>query len=142
MLYLEGHIIIGNKKEGFRAKINMEKMRTFEIMRYFFPVPSCLPLHGLPMDLPWCDFLFCMPCDSPEMTYKMVLSQKEQFSLTELAKQTEFSDEFQDLCKLIDNLSFEDYPNYQRITKILSGIVEMRFPDQPENRVFQWKRQL
>lgn len=94
------------------------------------------------MDLPWCDFLFCMPCDSPEMTYKMVLSQKEQFSLTELAKQTEFSDEFQDLCKLIDNLSFEGYPNYQRITKILSGIVEMRFPDQPENRVFQWKRQL
>jgi hypothetical protein len=26
LLGLEGHIIIGNKKEGFRAKINMKKM--------------------------------------------------------------------------------------------------------------------
>ena len=25
------------------------------------------------MDLPWCDYLYCMPCESPERTFKMVL---------------------------------------------------------------------
>jgi len=43
------------------------------------------------MDLPWCDYLYCMPCESPEKTFKMVLYMKEKYSLTQLAEQVGFS---------------------------------------------------
>lgn len=33
------------------------------------------------MDLPWCDYLFCMPVDSHEKTFRMVLQKKEQYTL-------------------------------------------------------------
>lgn len=39
------------------------------------------------MDLPWCDYLFCMPCDSQQKTFKMVLAKKEEMTLGKLAKQ-------------------------------------------------------
>lgn len=38
------------------------------------------------MDLPWCDYLFCMPVDSAEKTFKMVLYKKERFTLLSLTK--------------------------------------------------------
>lgn len=39
------------------------------------------------MDLPWCDYLFCMPCDSHHKTFKMVLAKKEETTLSKLAKE-------------------------------------------------------
>ena len=54
------------------------------------------------MDLPWCDYLFCMPCDSAEKTFKMVLQKKEQFALEQLAALYEFGPEFQQICSIVD----------------------------------------
>lgn len=33
------------------------------------------------LDLPWCDYLFCMPVDSHQKTFKMVLNKKEEYAM-------------------------------------------------------------
>ena len=93
------------------------------------------------MDLPWCDFLFCMPCDSAEKTFKMVLQKKEQYTLEYLAKSYQFSPAFIELASMVDALRYEEYPNYERMHRILESIVCSQQADS-ENRVFQWKRVL
>ena len=54
------------------------------------------------MDLPWCDYLFCMPCDSHQKTFKMVLNKKEETTLTKLSKQYNMPREFQDFASFVD----------------------------------------
>ena len=89
------------------------------------------------MDLPWCDFLFCMPCDSPEKTFRIVLQTKEQYTLRQLAEQYGFSTEFQDLAIIVDRMKYDDYPNYARMTRVLEKILERDSEEGPP--VFQWK---
>ena len=64
------------------------------------------------MDLPWCDFLFCMPCSSQEKTYNLILKKKKELKLQELAQINNFSSEFIQIVKDIEGLKFEDTPNY------------------------------
>lgn len=54
------------------------------------------------MDLPWCDYLFCMPVDSAEKTFKIILAKKEQYDLVSLAKQYGLSEDFLEICSLVD----------------------------------------
>ena len=64
------------------------------------------------MDLPWCDFLFCMPCSSHEKTYTLILQKKKELKLHELAKINEFSPEFIEIVNHIEDLQFDETPNY------------------------------
>ncbi len=38
------------------------------------------------MELPWCDYLYCMPCESHYETFKLVILKKEEQGLSKLAK--------------------------------------------------------
>jgi hypothetical protein len=37
------------------------------------------------MDLPWLDYLICMPNDSIKTTFKMIFSMKKEFDLVQLS---------------------------------------------------------
>lgn len=76
------------------------------------------------MDLPWCDYLFCMPVDSAEKTFKMVLQKKEQYTLPYLVKMYGLSPEFSEIAILIEQMKFQDYPNYSRISRLLSDVIK------------------
>ena len=64
------------------------------------------------MDLPWCDYLFCMPCDSQEKTFSLVLHLKEKRKLHDLADELKFSDEFISVVQYIEALKYEECPKY------------------------------
>jgi len=70
------------------------------------------------MDLPWNDFLNCMPVNSNEKTFKMVLQKKQQYDNVTLAKLYGMGSEFIEVAELIDKLRHEEYPNYTRIRKL------------------------
>lgn len=91
------------------------------------------------MDLPWCDYLFCMPTTSHEQTYNLILEKKQQISLYELAKQCQFSTEFLELVTDIENLEFAETPKYALYNSLLKRTIE-RAP--PNLRRLQWKRQM
>ena len=46
-----------------------------------------LLMYFMQMDLPWCDYLFCMPCPNQEQTYNLILEKKESIKLSNLAKE-------------------------------------------------------
>lgn len=80
------------------------------------------------MDLPWNDFLNCMPVNSNEKTFRMVMQKKEQCNLTQLAKLYGMGPEFTEAAGLVDQLGYEDYPNYTRIRKLLRQVVDRENP--------------
>lgn len=76
------------------------------------------------MDLPWCDYLFCMPVDSAEKTFKIVLNKKEQYSLSSLVKIYGLGPEFTEIAQLVEGMKFEDYPNYSRISRLFKNSLQ------------------
>ena len=67
------------------------------------------------MDLPWHDYLYCMPCSSFEKTFDLVLKRKQQYTLISLAQRYEMPQEFIDVAAYVDNMEDQQYPNYQLI---------------------------
>lgn len=89
------------------------------------------------MDLPWIDYLTCMPVSSAQMTFQMALQSKEQFTLKQLAKKYDLAAPIVEIASMVDRLQFEQYPNYQKMGKLLRQVVA-EGQTQP---VLQWKRQ-
>ena len=61
---------------------------------------------------------------------------KEKHSLTQLAEQVGFSQEFILLTKYVDEMKYDEYPNYQKMHKILSSAIMKQYKTEPENRLF------
>ncbi len=90
------------------------------------------------MELPWCDYLNCMPTNSSEKLFYLIFKKKQGFSMKTLADRYQMSRQFGEIAFIIDNMHTTAYPNYSRINRLLREVLEQQ--SEPQNRVFQWKR--
>ena len=91
------------------------------------------------IELPWCDFLQCMPCDSHEKIFQMVLETKNIYDFERLLKRYKMPKEFNQIASLIENLEHFEFPCYSKIKGLLMAVVNK---EQPPHRVYQWHRPL
>eukprot|EP00347_Sterkiella_histriomuscorum_P021417 403334049 len=119
------------------ASINQMKMYTPSTRRDDLINLFYLMVYLRTMDLPWCDYLFCMPCSSHQKTFKMVLQKKEDMTLSKLTRQYQLPSQFMEIAKLIENLKIDQYPNYILINNLLQEVVNNA---KPHKRELQWRR--
>jgi hypothetical protein len=76
------------------------------------------------MDLPWIDYLTCMPVSSAQMTFQMALQSKEEYTLEQLALKYGLDPPFVEIASMVDKLGFAQYPNYQKMGKLLRQVID------------------
>jgi len=118
------------------ASVNQMLMRTSSRKDDLINLITVL-MYFKNMDLPWCDFLFCMPCSSQEKTYNLILQKKKELKLHELALINNFSSEFVQIVEDIEGLEFEEKPKYGLYRSLFKQIID-KAP--PSGRKVQWKR--
>ncbi|CDW78187.1 UNKNOWN [Stylonychia lemnae] len=116
-----------------QMKMNSPSTRKDDLINMFYML-----VYLTNLDLPWCDYLFCMPCNSQQKTFRMVLQKKQETTLSKLAKLYQLPEEFQIIGNEIELMKFNSYPNYTMIQKHFKAIIDKEKPNQ---QVFKWRRQ-
>jgi len=74
-------------------------------------------------DLPWSDFVDCMPCKDKYETTRLIVEEKKKLKLSDLCI-NEIPSQFMEIANIIENSSPNQLPNYNRIKELLHSAMD------------------